>query len=98
MIPWNLSCQSCSTIKTENLTKYRNIDVLLSQLSKLDKLSKQKNPTEWWDFLSVASPRIELGSGASETLILSIVLRGQRIANLINLKGKGKCRKWVTIT
>ena len=25
----------------------------------------------------VASPRIELGSGASETLILSIVLRGQ---------------------
>ena len=27
----------------------------------------------------VASPRIELGSGASETLILSIVLRGQII-------------------
>lgn len=27
--------------------------------------------------LFVASPRIELGSGASETLILSIVLRGQ---------------------
>jgi hypothetical protein len=25
----------------------------------------------------VASPRIELGSGASETLVLSIVLRGQ---------------------
>ena len=27
----------------------------------------------------VASPRIELGSGASETLILSIVLQGQRM-------------------
>jgi hypothetical protein len=26
----------------------------------------------------VASPRIELGSGASETLILSIVLRGHK--------------------
>jgi hypothetical protein len=29
-----------------------------------------------FDFKVVASPRIELGSGASETLILSIVLRG----------------------
>ncbi len=28
------------------------------------------------DVVVVASPRIELGSGASETLILSIVLRG----------------------
>ncbi len=31
----------------------------------------------------VASPRIELGSGASEALILSIVLRGQFILDLI---------------
>ena len=29
--------------------------------------------------LYVASPRIELGSGASETLILSIVLRGHYV-------------------
>lgn len=33
----------------------------------------------------VASPRIELGSGASETLILSIVLRGRfRVKKLIS--------------
>ena len=31
-----------------------------------------------------ASPRIELGSGASETLILSIVLRGHKECNLSN--------------
>ncbi len=37
-------------------------------------------------FLSVASPGIEPGSGASETLILSIVLRGRLIWQSADLK------------
>ena len=53
----------------------------------------------------MASPRIELGSGASETLILSIVLRGQFIyelrfgiydlKTLQNRKSQILNRKWV---
>ncbi len=39
-------------------------------------LQKKKPPTQKALEVAVASPRIELGSGASETLILSIVLRG----------------------
>jgi hypothetical protein len=35
-------------------------------------------------FFYVASPRIELGSGASETLILSVVRRGQN--EIFNLR------------
>ena len=40
-------------------------------------LSGALAPTLTLTLYFVASPRIELGSGASETLILSIVLRGR---------------------
>ena len=49
------------------------------------KLPKLKIPPNGGIFF-VASPRIELGSGASETLILSIVLQGQKTLRLMNFE------------
>ena len=42
-----------------------------------ESILQKKPPTQKALKVAVASPRIELGSGASETLILSIVLRGR---------------------
>ncbi len=44
-------------------------------------MTAHKKTTLFRVALFVASPRIELGSGASETLILSIVLRGHKFGS-----------------